>query len=641
MDTELHDVDALADTPTDTRVILQMTRIATTATQAVEAIQQEQVQEARQRIDKLRTQWSTLSRGDARQLAPRQTRVHSGSGVEAVHHGAEVLSICNQVIQAWTRERCQSAMSRAEAMTVDDWQAVLDHVLPMKWNFQCDILVVHGLMPEPLAAAIRARHQQRTFHHHPETRKPTVPGITPVQDVDAINRHVAAIAHAVPKRTVSLDLGEGLLSVEQVEAANAAVSNAIQNLRMNWVTWRLFSQRWLEQGLTNLSLIARSPEALSLQVHFQGLPAIIVSPGPSLDGNIEHLRRAQGRALLLAPLQTLKRLYREGIRPDFAVVLDAADQTSDPMDFLGGIDPEYLPDLLACKSAHANVLEKFRRVHFFFADSPVDHLLASARSQQSRSVAAGSVSITCMRLALHWGCSPVILVGQDLAFSGEQRYASKSDIIPMPTSAVLRTLPGYHGGTVSTAPDYFLFHHQFQEIAAESRRARPELVLLNCTEGGASIRGFDQVSLHEALARHVDHLPLRPHPATLPVDGPEPGLPEGMLRCLQQYLGRAREGLRLADQAEVLARKAHVGGPPVRRQLTEVDKALRGLTLALKPWMQDAADKIDDALTAWEAFDDLEDYLEGSRLFREAAREGLRLFERRLAGVRLDVSSSA
>ena len=80
------------------------TRIATTATLAVEAIQQDQVQEARQRIDKLRTQWSTLSRGDARQLAPRQTRVHSGSGVEAVHHGAEVLSICNQVIHdlnAW------------------------------------------------------------------------------------------------------------------------------------------------------------------------------------------------------------------------------------------------------------------------------------------------------------------------------------------------------------------------------------------------------------------------------------------------------------------------------------------------------------------------------------------------------------
>lgn len=637
MDTELHEVDARADTPTDTRVILQMTRIATTATLAVEAIQQERVEEARQRIDKLRSQWSTLSRGDARQLAPRQTRVHSGSGIEAVHHGAEVLSICNEVIQAWTRERCQTAMARAEAMTADDWQAVLDHVLPMKWNFQCDILVVHGLMPEPLAAAIRARQQKRTFHHHPQTPRPAGAGITPVEDIDAINRQVAAITHSVPKRTASLDLGEGVLSVEQVEAANSAVSRAIQNLRMNWVTWRRYAERWMNQGLGNLPRIASGPDIAALGARFAHLPAIVISPGPSLDRNIEHLRRAQGKALLLAPLQVLRRLQREGIRPDFALVLDAIDQTTPPFNFLEGLDPAFLPDLLASTSAHPNVLAAFRRVWFFASDSPVDHLTAAAHEHRPASVAAGSVSLSCFRMALNWGCSPVVLVGQDLAFAGQQRYAaaSGSDVHPMP--AALRTLPGYHGGTVQTAPDYFLFHHQFQEIAAESRRARPDLVLLNCTEGGASIGGFDQLTLDEALARHVDPLPLRPHPSSLPVDGPQPGLRDRMQRCLQQYLDRAREGLRLADQADALARKAHVGGPAVRRRLTEVDKALRTVTLVLKPWMQDAVDEIDDALTAWEAFDDLEDYLQGSRRFREAAREGLQVFERRLAAVRLDV----
>ncbi len=630
MDTELKEVDAHVDAPTDTRVILQMTRIATTASMAVEAIQQEQVQEARQRIDKLRTQWSTLSRGDTRQLAPRQTRVHSGSGIEAVHHGAEVLSICNEVIQAWTRARCQTAMARSDAMTTDDWQAVLDHVLPMKWNFQCDILVVHGLLPEPLAAAIQARRQQRTFHHHPEASKPIWPGITPVEDVDAINRQVAAITHSLPKRTASLDLGEGLLSVEQVEAANAAVSNAIQNLRMNWVTWRRHAERWMNQGLGNLSRIASGPDITELGRRFEGMPAIVISPGPSLDRNIEHLRRAQGKALLLAPLQVLKRLQREGIRPDFALVLDAVDQTTPPFNFLDGVDPAFLPDLLASTSTHPNVLAAFERVWFFASDSPVDHLTAAARPQRPPSVAAGSVSISCFKMALNWGCSPVVLVGQDLAFAGQQRYAaaSGSDVHPMPT--VPRVLPGYHGGTVQTAPDYFLFHHQFQEIAAEARRARPDLVLLNCTEGGASIGGFDQLSLDEALARHVDGLPLRPHPSTLPADGPQAGLRDGVLRCLRQYLTRAREGLRLADQADALARKAHVGGPSVRRQLTEVDKSLREVTLALKPWMQDAVDGIDDTLTAWEAFDDLEDYLQGSHRFREAARLGLRVFEGRL-----------
>ena len=122
-------------------------------------------------------------------------------------------------------------MARADAMTTDDWQAVLDHVLPMKWNFQCDVFVVHGLLPEPLAAALRARGQRRTFHHHPAAPKDPWPGIIPVADIDAINREVAAIPHSLPKRTASLDLGEGVFTVEQVEAANTQVSRAIQNLR--------------------------------------------------------------------------------------------------------------------------------------------------------------------------------------------------------------------------------------------------------------------------------------------------------------------------------------------------------------------------------------------------------------------------
>lgn len=620
----------LIDAPADARVILQMTRLATTASLAVESIQQQQVQQARQRIDKLRTQWSTLSRGDARQLAPRQTRVHSDSGVEAVHHGAEVLAICNQVIHEWTRTRCESAMARADGMTTEDWQSVLDHALPMKWNFQCDLLVVHGLLPQPLADALRARGQHRTLHHHPTAPRTGLPGVFGVTDADAVNRQVAAIHHSLPKRMASLDLAEGVLTLEQVESTNQQVSRAIQNLQLNHVTWRRHAERWMNQGLGNLRAIADAPDIQPLSRRFAGLPAIVVSPGPSLDKNIQQLRRAEGKALLLAPLQVLKRLFREGIRPDFAVVLDAQDQTQAPINFLEGIDPAWMPDLLASTTTHPNVLAAFPRVSFFASDSPVDHLLANARAQRPASVAAGSVSISCLKLALHWGCSPVMLVGQDLAFAGQQRYAAAagSDAHPMPASP--RVLPGYHGGTVQTAPDYFLFHHQFQEIAAETRHTRPDVVLLNCTEGGARIGGFDQLTLDAALSCHVDALPVRAHPATLPPQAPEPGLHAGMQRCLRQYLQRAREGLRLADQADRLASRAHSGGPSVRRQLTEVDKALREVVLQLKPWMQDAVEDIDDALTAWEAFDDLEDYLQGSRRFREASRAGLRVFEARI-----------
>ena len=332
----------------------------------------------------------------------------------------------------------------------------------------------------------------------------------------------------------------------------------------------------------------------------------------------------------IAALGIASRLAREGIRPDFAVVLDAQDQTQGLLDFLGGIEPAFMPDLLASTCAHPNVLRAFPRVHFFSSLSPIDHLMAGAHARPMPAFPAGSVSISGFKLALHWGCSPVMLVGQDLAFSGNQRYAaSAGSTHPIPV--VTKSLPGYHGGTVQTAPDYFLFHHQFEEIAAVIRRTQPTLRLLNCTEGGARIGGFEQLPLRDALEQHVNHLPALAHPSTLPDSGPVPGLREGLARCLRASLAQVRDALRLVGACDAAARKARTGGSSARRRLTQLDTALRSQVGNLKPAMQESADDIDDALTAWEAFDDLEAYMDGSRRYREAARTGLLQLEAMLA----------
>ena len=47
-----------------------MTRIATTASSAVEAISQERLADARRLVDRLRVQWSTLLSGDAPHIDP-------------------------------------------------------------------------------------------------------------------------------------------------------------------------------------------------------------------------------------------------------------------------------------------------------------------------------------------------------------------------------------------------------------------------------------------------------------------------------------------------------------------------------------------------------------------------------------------
>ena len=72
----------------------------------------------------------------------------------------------------------------------------------------------------------------------------------------------------------------------------------------------------------NLPWYAASPGTARYKDAFAGYPAIVVSAGPSLHRNIEMLRQARGKAVIIAVSTVLRPLLRRGIKPDFAVVLD-------------------------------------------------------------------------------------------------------------------------------------------------------------------------------------------------------------------------------------------------------------------------------------------------------------------------------
>lgn len=605
----------------DAQLIAQITRVAASAATAVQAIGEGDHLLARRKVDRLRVVWSALHHGETRQLQTRFGRASSAEGAEALFHGLQVLATCEEVVKLWARQGFEQAAAGGDALDEAGWHAVLDHLLPLRWNFECDVLAVHGRLPAELGAAIEARGQRRTLLIGPDSGSPLPGGCVRVDSESAIVEHLNRFKRLLPKRHLSIDVADGLLDPETVQRMDTFLATAIQNQRMSWMTWGRHAAMWLQQGLDNLPVAAGAPDLNALQQRFAGRPAIVVSPGPSLAKNVDALRAAQGRALIIAPLQTLKRLYREGIRPDFAVVLDSHDHASAPRDFIGDIPGEWLPDLVASNSAHANVLRRFARsrIYFFDAGGPLDQMLAQAMASPWPALSAGSVAITCLRLARHWRCAPIALVGQDLAFADDgQRYAPGAGRdAPAPTQ--LRELPGYHGGMVKTAPDYFLFHHQFETLAAKYRTESPELRLFNCTEGGASIGGFEQVPLRDWLQQHVLHWP--PLPACVPPagSGHDARRRRDIVQRLQQVIAVARQGLNQVGVCE--QRAAARRGPDFLDRLAREDTLLRNTVDRLQYLMEERMQGFDDALTAWEASEELEDYLRGSSRYRELARE--------------------
>jgi hypothetical protein len=65
------------------------------------------------------------------------------------------------------------------------------------------------------------------------------------------------------------------------------------------------------------------------------------------------------------------------------------------------------------------------------------------------------------------------------------------------------TLPGYHGGTVLTRGNYHIFHGEFVELAKTENSRQNPTILVNSTEGGAFIEGFEHIPLAQAIEKYI------------------------------------------------------------------------------------------------------------------------------------------
>jgi hypothetical protein len=139
----------------------------------------------------------------------------------------------------------------------------------------------------------------------------------------------------------------------------------------------------------------------------------------------------------------------------------------------------------------------------------------------------GSVSTLAFSLAQRLGCSPIVLVGQDLAYTNGQTYANGTPYegsrvklsadgsqIEHERSAALKAtngkliskeplLPAVAWGGQGTVHSTFGFSavRSWFELAADVLRYdRPDQRLVNATEGGGRIAGFEELTLAEVLA---------------------------------------------------------------------------------------------------------------------------------------------
>lgn len=505
---------------------------------AIEAAQQTEDHLVRQHVDAMRHLRAMLKRKSFNSTEQNSSLILASTDHEKIRIASTQIVQAEKFIDVWSKRYLQLFPLSELFKSVNGCHAILDAFLPATWDWNSDLLVcVVGQDDHPLLQALHEREQKRVMiimdGHSPWNRQ--LPGQWQTFQADDALKFSKWLSPPI-EQACAID------SLETVSSANLLklVRAGIMSHQSNVNTFKMFGQRWLEQGLLNLPNIAQHPAWSSLNDVANGLPAVIVSPGPSLQQNLHQLRDVQERVLIIATAQAILAMQTAGITPHIIVVSDPQDMSHY---FEGYIFHE--KTVLSIGRTCAPALFKLPAHHFIThpVSSVTDGWINKILQDDQFFHAGGSVAITAFSMALKWSCRSIALIGQDLSLRNGQQYAvntADSDLnwiineqentaIPTNTQKAisqlsqkagatqemheakmqLLQLPGYYEGKVLTKPDYFLFHGQFEEIARELKKSGTEYTrIYNCTEGGAHIAGFHHISLQDWLLKETVDQPI-------------------------------------------------------------------------------------------------------------------------------------
>jgi len=439
---------------------------------------------------------------------------------------------CTEFVKAWTQRYKTIGPIPALLQLPDGPGGVLDMILPLAWDWNIDIIAFHHTTDKRLIESMLMRGQKQVCIYGA-----TIDGaiwlnkeIIKLKTEDDVNRYFANVKSPsrilIYEKIIGFIDGIGTSNLLEEENLIDSIHQAFQRTLLNRNTVHLFGSRWIKQAIENLPIIASQPSFKHMAQHISGLPLVIVSPGPSLDKNIHQLKQIQDYAIIVAPAQSAIAMQRENIFPDIVMVADPSDLRY----LVDGFDMTKVQALLIGVSCHPSLYYEYKdKVITFNVNGPIDSWISILLDETIPTGACGSVSTNAFMLGCLMQNNPIILVGQDLSFSGSKQYSSNTtdggtEIIfnevnntfkytNMPKEALelwaelgistnggfTSTLPGYFGGVVTTKPDYAIFHGEFERMAASISEVNPQIKLFNCTEGGAFINGFMHIPLKQTI----------------------------------------------------------------------------------------------------------------------------------------------
>ncbi len=302
--------------------------------------------------------------------------------------------------------------------------------------------------------------------------------------------------------------GYGVAFAPEVKSFMTELEVAARERIRDRNTYRHFRFQWFEQMMGNIPYYPKTDTLELIANQFQGKPALVIARGPSLDKEIQSIKKIADSVVIVAAGGAVRRLCEEGIIPDFAVFYDANGQKEQ----IYGIPDETLSQinfLVAPFTQEYCYQVPSKRKIVFLGDNNYEiarWLDKVFGKDHVRIRGAGNVSVIALQSALLMGCNPISIVGMDLAMPNNEMYAGGvqvkldqrgkldvdgNDFLYPQKGIPTKVVKGQNGETLLSLDPYAATILTLEDMAKVNNLSKNPIKLINSSMGGAHIEGFE------------------------------------------------------------------------------------------------------------------------------------------------------
>ena len=489
---------------------------------ALESIEKNDNTKARRHIDTLRLFRATLAKDFLSDLQVKkidemghvETTTKGfikGEELQRFNRTLTVYSDAENAIERWLH-RIDDTHSFEDLMKSDEGiDSLIDTMLPSTWNFNKELVFLFSDYAPKIARRLKVRGQKNILIFAKTTDLfSNSPTITEPWQVAENLVHMAI----KPDLVVGLEPKDIITSQRVKDKIDQVHEEIIQRLKTTKIRENTIVGVGAivpKQKVLNASDIVTGYSLEQCRPLIENRPVVVVNPGPSLQLDIENLKKSRNRVVIIAVAQACVALAAHDISPDLVCIIDPMDH----IEVLKDIDTRDVKALILIDGAHPKFYSLWPTIKKVILPAENDAFdIAHYIDKPKFQWLGGSVSITALRIALGLKASAIGLLGQDLHISSGSYYGYLGGAPEIEDPGEEKEHQYFHEGNyyetlsilandgreVRTIMSYWSF---LLDIEAILKLEKKRCKVFNFSKYGAFIEGTELIEFNEFVKTHT------------------------------------------------------------------------------------------------------------------------------------------